>query len=525
VTNPVRHPTFRSALAAYSFFFSKLLAVRAPSFFPSYYYPWSSVRKQFFPSLIERLMLPSLITLVLLLSTSSDVLAAPKPSATAGQSITMFKRSPRRTAEEMASWAKSHRETLVTKYGGTLSQKRSSGTNLITNQNADSSYYGSLAIGTPPVSYNVILDTGSSDLWVAESSCLTGCGAVPTFNSAQSSTFKNSSAPFSIQYGTGQAAGSLGQDTIQMAGFSVPNQIFAVCDKVSRGLLSGPVSGLMGLAWNTLASSGATPFWQTLANSGAWDSPVMAFHLTRFLDDQNAQTLEAGGSFDLGFVNQSLYTGSIDFQNIPSGKQSFWTLSMSSITVQGNSVPVPSGFNFAAIDTGTTLVGGPPNVIQSIFAQIPGSAPGTGNYQNYWTYPCATTVNVAISFGGPSWSISPNDFKLTQVSNSQCVGAFFEMQTGASAPSWIVGDTFLKNVYSVFRFNPPSVGFATLSSAATSQNDVNGAVPTPTIGSVIAVSATSTGSNRLSNAASPSQSFSVLTAVAVASVFFVVSLV
>ena len=32
----------------------------------------------------------------------------------------------------------------------------------IVNQNADSSYYGSLAIGTPPVSFDVILDTGSA---------------------------------------------------------------------------------------------------------------------------------------------------------------------------------------------------------------------------------------------------------------------------------------------------------------------------------------------------------------------------
>ena len=76
-------------------------------------------------------MLASLpVALVLLLSTSSDVLAAPKPGQTAGQSITMFKRSPRRTAEEMAQWAKSHREMLITKYGGKLKQKRSSGTNL-----------------------------------------------------------------------------------------------------------------------------------------------------------------------------------------------------------------------------------------------------------------------------------------------------------------------------------------------------------------------------------------------------------
>lgn len=311
-----------------------------------------------------------------------------------------------------------------------------------------------------------------------------------------------------------------------MAGFSVANQIFALCDKVSRGLLNSPVSGLMGLAWDTLASSGATPLWQTLASSGAWDSPVMAFHLTRFLDDKSADTLEAGGSFDMGFVNQSLYTGNIDFQNIPSGKQSFWTLPMTSLTVQGNSVSLPSGSaSYAAIDTGTTLVGGPASVIQEIYAQIPGSAPGTGNLQNYWTYPCATTVNIAISFGGPAWSVSPADFMLSKQTSSQCIGAFFEMQTGGGSPNWIIGDTFLKNVYSVFRFNPPSVGFATLSSTATAQNGVNGNVPTPTIGSVVAVSATSTGSNRFSNTASPSQSFSVLTAVVVASVFLGVSLV
>jgi len=470
-------------------------------------------------------MLPSLpLALALLLSTSSAVIAAPKPHVAAGQSIPMYKRSPRRNATEMGIWAKNHREMLLSKYGGSPNHKRSSGTNLITNQNADSSYFGSLAIGTPPVSYNVILDTGSSDLWVAESSCITGCGSVPKFNPTQSSTFKNGTQSFSITYGTGQAAGTLAEDTVQMAGFSVANQIFAVCNQVSSGLLSNPVSGLLGLAWNTIASSGATPLWQTLAQSGAWDSPLMAFQLTRFVDDQNAEALEAGGSFTMGFVNQSLYTGDIDFQNIPSGQESWWILPVTGMTVQGNSVTLPTGSeSYSAIDTGTTLVGGPSSAIQAIFAQIPGSAPGTGNFENYFTYPCNTQVNVTMTFGGRSWPISPSDFKLTQVSDSQCVGAFFEMTTGSNAPAWIVGDTFLKNVYSVFRFSPPSIGFATLSSTATSQNDVNGVVPTPTIGSVVLVSATSTGSNRLHNAAtatsSPARAFNVFTVVVVTSLF------
>lgn len=116
---------------------------------------------------------------------------------------------------------------------------------------------------------------------------------------------------------------------------------------------------------------------------------------------------------------------------------------LQALTVQGNTITPSSSQSFSAIDTGTTLVGGPSSVIQSIFAQIPGSAPGSGNWQGYWTYPCNTQVNIAISFGGPSWPIAPADFQLTQLSSSQCIGAFFELSTGGSAPSWIVGDTFL----------------------------------------------------------------------------------
>jgi cathepsin D len=57
------------------------------------------------------------------------------------------------------------------------------------------------------------------------------------------------------------------------------------------------------------------------------------------------------------------------------------------MTVQGNSVSLPTGTaSYSAIDTGTTLVGGPSSAIAAIFAQIPGSAPGTGDFEGYFTY-------------------------------------------------------------------------------------------------------------------------------------------
>jgi len=403
------------------------------------------------------------------------------------------------TADDWGLWFKNQREILESKYGAPKVDKRATGFNLITNQNADSSFFGSVAIGTPPVSYDVILDTGSADLWVADKQCSTGCQGVPTFDSTQSSTFTNQTTIFSIQYGSGAAQGTLGQDVVEMAGFSVPNQVFGVCSDVSTGLLSNPVSGLLGLAWKAIATSGATPFWQTLAAGGAWDQPVMAFQLTRFINQTNANALEPGGTFTMGSVNTSLFTGAIDYIDVPSDAVTFWTLPVTSLMAQGNSVAVGTGSaSYAAIDTGTTLVGGPASIIANLYAQIPGSAAASGNYQGYYTYPCSAAINISLSFGGRSWSVSQADFELAQIGAGQCLGAFFDLTS--NSPAWIIGDTFLKNVYSVFRYSPPSVGFATLSETALAMNSLGGSIPSPTISSVASVQATG-GTDRISNRA------------------------
>ena len=56
-------------------------------------------------------------------------------------------------------------------------------------------------------------------------------------------------------------------------------------------------------------------------------------------------------------------------------------------------------------------------------------------------------------------------------------------------------------MYSVFRYNPPSIGFAALSGTATQINGVDAPPPTATIGSISA-SATAGGGGGGSNVAS-----------------------
>ncbi|KAH9857278.1 acid protease [Lenzites betulinus] len=452
----------------------------------------------------------SLALSCLLALAHNNVLAAPSPSAAPLPApITLTRRSrTQRNATELTAWLKKQKDLLETKYGGSSQRKRASGFNLLTNQNADSSYYGSIAVGTPAISYDVILDTGSSDLWLAASDGVsTNSDGIPTFDSSASTTFTDLNTTFSISYGSGSARGTLGKDVVQFAGFEVADQTFGVVTQVSSDLLSSPVSGLMGLGFESIAASGATPFWQALADSsGTLDSPLMAFQLTRFVDATNANALEPGGTFTLGAVNTTLFTGDIDYQSIPSGQEGYWIQELADLTVNGNSVTLDSGSGaYAAIDTGTTLVGGPEDAISALYAQIPGSAALSGS-TGYYTYPCSTTVNVTMKFGSSSiaWPISNADFLLQQISSSQCVGAFFSLDTtGTSAPPWIVGDTFLKNVYSVFRASPAAVGFAALSETALAMNGKTGAVPSPTVGAVAATISGTTanaGTDRSSSA-------------------------
>ncbi|OJA13546.1 hypothetical protein AZE42_07326 [Rhizopogon vesiculosus] len=425
-------------------------------------------------------------TTLLLFLLFQDVSGAPTASThVVGRSIPLRRLSPSsQNLTLVAQRAKGQRGMLVAKYGGQSLGKRATGYNLLVNQGIDTGYYGSIAIGTPPVSFDVILDTGSSDLWLTSSTCGAVCGSSPTYDPTKSSSFQNLSTPFEITYGSGAAAGYVAEETVQMAGFSVQKQGFAVVNSLSSNFNQNPVSGLMGLAWASLASSGQTPFWETLASGGSLDSALFGVQLTRYGNASDATENEPGGVIDMGYTNSSLYSGSIEYHAIV-GQPEFWEINMNTLTVQGKSIDIAE-MSSAIIDTGTTNVAGPATAIASIYAQIPGSQPGTGQWQGYYTYPCSTTVNVEFNFGSNSWSMSPADFTHTQISSTQCIGAFFVSTIGQGGPSWVVGDAFLKNVYSVFRYNPPSVGFAALSTTAIAQNGITAPPPSATIGAVSA---------------------------------------
>ncbi|KAF7369214.1 Peptidase A1 domain-containing protein [Mycena venus] len=395
--------------------------------------------------------------------------------------IPITRRSSRvRTAQDHFAAADRARARYGFPTSGALSPRRfnpsrRASTNFaVTDQEGDSSYFSTIQIGTPPQEFNVILDTGSSDLFVLDTSCNL-CSDAPLFDSSKSSTFsqQTSTRPTIITYGSGSVEGFIATDTVTMGSFSVASQTFLTVEQLDQGLIDGTVSGLIGLAFQDLAETQAVPFWQALASNNQLSSPEMAFQLLRSTSAND----QPGGTFTLGGTNSSLFTGNIEFHDLVNASPpTFWQLSLSAVTAQGKSVSISTGNNaISAIDTGTTAIGGPTDDVNAIWAAVPNAGPvqqqgGEGFFQ----FPCSTEVSITLSFGGQAWPISSEDMNLGEVEqgSSMCVGAIFDISlgadTGSSGPSWVIGDTFLKNVYSVFRQNPMSVGFAQLGSGGNS---------------------------------------------------------
>jgi len=172
----------------------------------------------------------------------------------------------------------------------------------------------------------------------------------------------------------------------------------------------------MGLAWQALSFAGVKPFWQSLYDGSALDEPLMAFYLTRFQNANGAKEQESGGGFTLGLskstsppvvrayhvlttgsTNTSLHTGQIDYQDIPSTFISYWTLVIKDSTANSTLVSLPSGqSSYPATDPGTTLIGGPTAQVAAVYAQIPKSVAGTGNYGGYFLYRALLTLVLLV---------------------------------------------------------------------------------------------------------------------------------
>ncbi|GJE90284.1 Asp-domain-containing protein [Phanerochaete sordida] len=325
--------------------------------------------------------------------------------------------------------------------------RRDTGSVRLTDENDGDLWQGAIIIGTPPQPFTVDFDTGSSDLFVPGPSCA-GCSGHNRYKPAASTSAVDAHRSFYLAYGSGAVRGEQYTDTVSIAGLTATKQRLGAATAYSAGFSASnfPSDGLMGMGYQTISQYNSPPVFQTLVAQKQVTDPVFSFKLA-----------ESGSELLLGGANSDLYTGDFTYARVTT--KGYWQVKMDAVSVNGKT---PIHNVQSVIDTGTSLIIAPPSHAREFYAAIPGSRPAPASVgRGFYVFPCSTTARVSLSFGGQAFSIDPRLFNLGRASarSDYCVGA---VVADSSVSFWVVGDTFLQNVYTTFDLGSNRVGFAAL---------------------------------------------------------------
>nr|GLL23013.1 cyprosin-like [Ipomoea trifida] len=229
----------------------------------------------------------------------------------------------------------------------------------------DAQYFGEIGIGSPPQTFTVIFDTGSSNLWVPSAKCYfsVACYFHSKYKSRNSNTYKKNGTSAAIRYGTGSISGFFSQDSVKIGGLIVKDQDFIEATK-EPGItfVAAMFDGILGLGFQEISVGAAVPVWYNMVNQGLVKEPVFSFWMNRNVQDKE------GGEIVFGGVDADHFKGAHTY--VPVTQKGYWQFDMGDVLVDGKTTGYCADGCSAIADSGTSLLAGPTAVIAQINHEI-----------------------------------------------------------------------------------------------------------------------------------------------------------
>ncbi|XP_041637271.1 nothepsin [Cheilinus undulatus] len=320
----------------------------------------------------------------------------------------------------------------------------------------DAQYYGEISLGSPEQNFSVVFDTGSSDLWVPSSYCVSqACAQHRRFRAFESTSFHHDGRMFGINYGSGHLLGVMARDTVKVGGLTALNQEFGESVyEPGAAFVMAKFDGVLGLGYPSLAEILGNPVFDNLMAQKAVEEPIFSFYLSRRTSESDPV-----GELLLGGTDEMYYTGPINW--LPVTAKAYWQIKMDSIAVQGMSSFCPQSCQ-AIVDTGTSLIAGPTNDILNLQQLIGASPTNIGEF----LLDCArlsSLPHVTFLLGGKEYTLTAEQYVRKEMLGDRelCFSGFQAVDiVTPEGPLWILGDVFLTQFYSIFDRGQDRVGFA-----------------------------------------------------------------
>ncbi|KAH7887120.1 aspartic peptidase domain-containing protein [Phlebopus sp. FC_14] len=315
-------------------------------------------------------------------------------------------------------------------------------------------YLGKVDVGGHD--FTLQIDTGSSDLWVT---------GVPGLKIT-----KTANKQLNLTYGIGSAAGEILYADVSFGGYNIQNQAFlnatSVVQQDGQGILGLGFIALSPIA-GTIKDKSGLPVMANIFNQNPHIPMFLGLALERSKNGEDT----SGGVLSIGQYDP-------DYSNvarrpkypIEPSSSSRWTIAISDMRVNGKSFSLQSsvkgakkGTVISLIDSGTSLAYIPSQAVDAIYGSIEGAVHVKTKVQDAWFVPCLGQANLSFTFGQDTYPINPMELTTPSTISDRgtqytvCMNAFRAPLNGKFGDvDFLLGDIFMRNVYSVFNFGNSS---------------------------------------------------------------------
>jgi len=319
-----------------------------------------------------------------------------------------------------------------------------------------SEYYGQISVGGQP--FLVVFDTGSGNLLLPSTSCTDdACTSHKRYDpkkstSAQQIAFADQPDAVvkpdgdrdvvTITFGTGETSGVFVKDNICVGDICAVGDFVASTSESDEPFSLVPFDGILGLALPQMSEGDSFNLVDCMIKQKVLKQNLFSVFFGAS-DDEASE-------ISFGEYKQERFHGEITWAPVTTA--GYWQVAMDDIYLNDTQQHLCGKSCQVAVDTGTSLLAGPSDIINSLIDKIDVAT----DCSNYNSLPM-----LGFSVGGKRLELAPEDYVDKDAEANECsVGLMTLDVPPPKGPLFIFGDPFLRKFYTVFDRENLRVGFA-----------------------------------------------------------------